>query len=235
MAVTTATPRAFEQILGALEAEISAGALEAGDRLPAERDLAARHGVSRTSVREAIRVLEVMGIVSVRRGAEHGVTLRREPGNAFSTIVGLLVGLDHVSVHDIVEFRVIVESGAARALAANGGGEALGPLLDRMEDPALPQAEFHVLDAAFHVALVRAAGNALLNLVEDAVDGLLRKLVLDVATLDWDWADVRPRLEREHRAIQAAIAARDEDRAALLVSEHIRFWGSRAAATPPSS
>jgi GntR family transcriptional repressor for pyruvate dehydrogenase complex len=138
-------------------------------------------------------------------------------------------------VHDIIEFRVIVETGAARALAANGGGEALGPLLDRMEDPALPQAEFHALDAAFHVALVRAAGNALLNLVEDAVDGLLRKLVLDVATLDWNWADVRPRLEREHRAIQAAIAAREEDRAALLVSEHIRFWGSRASATPPSS
>jgi GntR family transcriptional repressor for pyruvate dehydrogenase complex len=227
--------RAHEQILEALRAQIADGSLGVGDRLPAERELAAGFGVSRTSVREAIRVLEVMGIVSVRRGAEHGVTLRREPGNAFSTIVGLLVGLDHVSVHDVIEFRVIVESGAARALAANGGCAALGPLLDRMEDPVLPQAEFHVLDAAFHVALVRAAGNALLNLIEDAVDGLLRKLVLDVATLDWDWADVRPRLQHEHRAIQAAIAARDEDRAALLVSEHIRFWGSRAAATPPSS
>jgi GntR family transcriptional repressor for pyruvate dehydrogenase complex len=227
--------RAHEQILESLRAQIDDGSLGVGDRLPSERELAVRFGVSRTSVREAIRVLEAMGIVSVRRGAEHGVTLRREPGNAFSTIVGLLVGLDHVSVHDIIEFRVIVESGAARALAANGGGEALGPLLDRMEDPALPQPEFHVLDAAFHVALVRAAGNALLNLVEDAVDGLLRKLVLDVATLDWNWADVRPRLEREHRAIQAAIAAREEDRAALLVSEHIRFWGSRASATPPSS
>src|SRR5215213_3902250 len=222
--------RAHEQILEALRGQIDDGTLGVGDRLPAERELATRFGVSRTSVREAIRVLEVMGIVSVRRGAEHGVTLRREPGNAFSTIVGLLVGLDHVSIGDIVEFRVIVESGAARALAAHGGGDPLDPLLARMEDPTLPQAEFHVLDAAFHVALVRAAGNALLNLVEDAVDGLLRKLVLDVATLDWDWADVRPRLEREHRAIEAAIAARDEDRAAMLVSEHIRFWGDRARA-----
>ncbi len=227
--------RAHEQILEALRGQIADGTLGVGDRLPAERELAARFGASRTSVREAIRVLEVMGIVSVRRGAEHGVTLRREPGNAFSTIVGLLVGLDHVSVHDIIEFRVIVESGAARALAASGGGAELGPLLDRMEDPALPQPDFHALDAAFHVALVRAAGNALLNLVEDAVDGLLRKLVLDVATLDWDWAHVRPRLEREHRAIEAAIAARDEDRAALLVSEHIRFWGNRASPTRPSS
>src|SRR5829696_2220484 len=216
--------RAHEQILEALRAQIDDGTLGVGDRLPAERELATRFGVSRTSVREAIRVLEVMGIVSVRRGAEHGVTLRREPGNAFGTIVGLLVGLDHVSVHDIVGL------GAARALAAGGGGEGLAELLDRMEEPALAQPDFHVLDAAFHVALVRAADNALLNLVEDAVDGLLRKLILDVATLDWDWADVRPRLEREHRAIEDAIAARDEDRAAMLVSEHIRFWGDRATA-----
>src|SRR5919106_5896733 len=64
-------PRAFEHILGELEASISAGALEAGDRLPPERDLAARYRVSRASVREAIRVLEAMGIVSVRRGADH--------------------------------------------------------------------------------------------------------------------------------------------------------------------
>ena len=64
--------RAHEQILEALRAQIEDGSLGVGDRLPAERELAARFGVSRTSVREAIRVLEVMGIVSVRRGAEHG-------------------------------------------------------------------------------------------------------------------------------------------------------------------
>ena len=219
--------RAHEQILEALRGQIDDGTLGVGDRLPAERELATRFGVSRTSVREAIRVLEVMGIVSVRRGAEHGVTLRREPGNAFSTIVGLLVGLDHVSVGDIIEFRVIVESGAARALAANGGGDALAPLLDRMEDPALPQPEFHLLDAAFHVALVRAAGNALLNLVEDAVDGLLRKVITDLALIAWDWDAIRPRLIAEHRAIHDAIVAGDGERAAALVTKHVRYWGHR--------
>jgi len=219
--------RAHEQILEALRGQIDDGTLGVGDRLPAERELATRFGVSRTSVREAIRVLEVMGIVSVRRGAEHGVTLRREPGNAFSTIVGLLVGLDHVSVGDIIEFRVIVESGAARALAANGGGGALAPLLDRMEDPALAQPEFHLLDAAFHVALVRAAGNALLNLVEDAVDGLLRKVITDLALIAWDWDAIRPRLIAEHRAIHDAIVAGDGERAAALVTKHVRYWGHR--------
>jgi GntR family transcriptional regulator, transcriptional repressor for pyruvate dehydrogenase complex len=227
MAVTTATPRAFEQILGALEAEISAGALEAGDRLPAERELAARYGVSRTSVREAIRVLEAMGIVSVRRGAEHGVVLLQEPGNAFGPVLRLLVALRHVSLDDAIEFRVMVEAGAARRLATLGGSDALADLLDRMEAPGVKQQEFHALDATFHVTLVRTAGNALLNLVEDAVDGLLRKVITDLSLIAWDWEAIRPQLIAEHRAIHDAIVAGDGDRAAALVTKHVRYWGHR--------
>lgn len=229
MAVTTTTPRAFEQILGALEAEISAGALEAGDRLPAERELAARYGVSRTSVREAIRVLEAMGIVSVRRGAEHGVVLLQEPGNAFGPVLRLLVALRHVSLDDAIEFRVLVEAGAARRLAETGEGAELGAILDEMEAPGIRQATFHALDATFHVGLVRSAGNALLDLVEEAVDGLLRKIVTDVALIAWDWDAVRPQLTAEHRAIHAAIVEGDGERAAALVTEHVRHWGHRVA------
>jgi GntR family transcriptional repressor for pyruvate dehydrogenase complex len=225
--MTAVAPRAFEHILGELEASISAGALAAGDRLPPERDLAARFGVSRASVREAIRVLEAMGVVSVRRGAEHGVVLLQEPGNAFQPVLRLLVALRHVSLGDAIEFRVMVEAGAARSLAAAGGGAGLAPLLDRMEAPGIRQQEFHALDAGFHVTLVRTAGNALLNLVEDAVDGLLRKVVTDLALIAWDWDAVRPQLIAEHRAIHDAIAAGDGDAAAALVTRHIRHWGHR--------
>jgi GntR family transcriptional repressor for pyruvate dehydrogenase complex len=220
--------RAFEQILGELEGAISAGALQAGDRLPPERDLAARYGVSRTSVREAIRVLEAMGIVSVRRGAEHGVVLMQEPGNAFQPVLRLLVALRHVSLDDAIEFRVMVEAGAARSLAAIGDPDgALAGLLDRMEARGVAQPEFHALDATFHVKLVRTAGNALLNLVEDAVDGLLRKIVTDLASIAWDWEAIRPQLIAEHRAIHDAIVAGDGERAAALVTQHIRYWGHR--------
>jgi GntR family transcriptional regulator, transcriptional repressor for pyruvate dehydrogenase complex len=226
--MTAVAPRAFEHILGELEASISTGALEAGDRLPPERDLAARFGVSRTSVREAIRVLEAMGIVSVRRGAEHGVVLLQEPGNAFQPVLRLLVALRHVSLDDAIEFRVMVEAGAARSLAPAGDpAGALADLLDRMEEPGIRQQEFHALDATFHVTLVRTAGNALLNLVEDAVDGLLRKIVTDLSLIAWDWEAVRPRLIAEHRAIHAAIVAGDGERAAALVTKHVRYWGHR--------
>jgi GntR family transcriptional repressor for pyruvate dehydrogenase complex len=226
--MTGVAPRAFELILGELEASISAGALEAGDRLPAERDLAARFGVSRASVREAIRVLEAMGVVSVRRGAEHGVVLRHEPGNAFGPVLRLLVALRHVSLDDAIEFRVMVEAGAARRLAqVEGGGAPLGELLDRMEARATKQHEFHALDATFHVTLVRSAGNALLDLVEDAVDGLLRKVITDLALIAWDWEAIRPQLIAEHRALHDAIVTGDGELAAALVTKHIRYWGHR--------
>jgi GntR family transcriptional repressor for pyruvate dehydrogenase complex len=220
-------PRAFEHILGELEASISAGALAPGDRLPPERDLAARYAVSRTSVREAIRVLEAMGIVSVRRGADHGVVLLREPGNAFQPVLRLLVALRHVTLEDAIEFRVMVEAGAARSLATRDLDPALAELLDRMEEPGVRQREFHALDATFHVRLVRTAGNALLNLVEDAVDGVLRKIITDVALVAWDWDTIRPRLVEEHRAIHDALATGNGERAAALLTEHIRYWGHR--------
>jgi len=226
--MTSVAPRAFEHILGELEASISAGALEAGDRLPPERDLAAQYAVSRASVREAIRVLEAMGIVSVRRGAEHGVVLLQEPGNAFQPVLRLLMALRHVSLDDAIEFRVMVEAGAARSLAAVGdAGGVLADLLDRMEAPGVRQQEFHGLDATYHVTLVRTAGNTLLNLVEDAVDGLLRKVVTDLSLIAWDWEAIRPQLIAEHRAIHDAIVAGDGERAATLVTEHIRYWGHR--------
>ena len=219
--------RAFEQILGELEESITAGELAAGDRLPGERDLASRYGVSRTSVREAIRVLESMGIVSVRRGADHGVVLLQEPGNAFQPVLRLLVALRHVSLDDAIEFRVMVEAGAARALAETREAGELGGLLDRMEATGVRQPEFHALDATFHVTLVRTAGNTLLNLVEDAVDGLLRKVVTDLALIAWDWDAIRPQLIAEHRAIHDAIASGNGERAAALVTKHIRYWGHR--------
>src|SRR5262249_8378084 len=79
--------RTFEQILYQLEEAAVAGRLRPGDRLPPERVLAEQLGVSRTSLREAIRVLEALGIVTVRRGADQGVTVRATPSNPLSNLL----------------------------------------------------------------------------------------------------------------------------------------------------
>lgn len=227
------TPRAFEAILLQLKEAIGAGHLRAGSRLPSERELAAQFGVSRASVREALRVLEALGLVGTRRGADNGAVLLSEPGNAFTTVLDLLVALRHVPLADVVEFRVMLETNAVRRLASEDHSsslERLGSLLDQMADPLLEQPEFHQLDASFHVTLVRSAGNRLVNLVETAADSTLRSLIADVALVASDWSSVRPRLIAEHQAIYDAIAAADPGLAEERTAAHVRFWGNAVIA-----
>jgi GntR family transcriptional regulator, transcriptional repressor for pyruvate dehydrogenase complex len=218
--------RAFEDILLQLEHAISNGRLAAGDRLPPERELAERFQVSRTSVREALRVLETLGVVSVRRGAENGAVLMRRPGNAFAPTLRLLLALEHVSLSNVVEFRVMIESSAARLLAKEPDEEVLGRLRDLLPETA-DQFEFHKIDAAFHRTLVEVADNDLVDLMVDATNGVMSKLINDVVLVSWDWKSSGARLLKEHREIYDAIAAGDADAAAERVTEHARYWGNR--------
>lgn len=226
-----AVPRAFEDVVRQLRAAIVAGTFRPGDRLPAERELAERFQVSRASVREALRVLETLGIIGVRRGPDNGAVLLTEPGNVFPTVLELLVALGHVPLADVVEFRAVLECAAAERLSADPEAAVahLGALLTAMEQ-APDQEAFHRLDAEFHVALVRSAGNQLLNLVQHAADGILRQLIRDVAQVAMDWDTMRTRLIAEHRAIHAAIATGDGSTAARLVREHVRRWGGSVLA-----
>jgi GntR family transcriptional repressor for pyruvate dehydrogenase complex len=138
-----------------------------------------------------------------------------------------------VPIGDLVEFRVMMETGAARRLSespTDGALAALSGLLAEMAEPDLPQADFHRLDATFHVTLVRSVGNTLLNLVETAADSTLRTLITDVALVAADWSTARARIEAEHRGIYQALAAGQPDEAATLVTDHIRYWGHSIAA-----
>lgn len=229
--------RAFEEILLQLERAISRGHLSAGDRLPPERELAERFQVSRTSVREALRVLETLGVVSVRRGAENGAVLMREPGNAFATTLQLLLALEHVSLVNVIEFRAMVESWAVRLLAQSRDEAAIARLGELLPE-TVDQLEFHKIDAAFHRVIVEAAGNDLIDLMVQATHGVMSKLMNDVVLVSWDWKSAGARLLREHREIYEAIVAGDADQAAARVTEHARYWGNRvvqSSVTPGTS
>ena len=123
----------------------------------------------------------------MRRGAEHGVVLLQEPGNAFQPVLRLLVALRHVSLGDAIEFRVMVEAGAARSLAAAAGAPGSRRCSTGWRRRASGSRSSTRSTPRSTSRSVRTAGNALLDLVEDAVDGLLRKIVTDLALIAWDW------------------------------------------------
>ncbi|MDX6728794.1 MAG: GntR family transcriptional regulator, transcriptional repressor for pyruvate dehydrogenase complex [Baekduia sp.] len=227
--------RAFEEILDQLEEAIVDGRLSAGDRLPSERDLAAQFGVSRTSVREALRVLEALRIVKIQRGAENGATLLHEPGNAFTYLLKLYLSLQHVSIQSVIDFLIVISCWAVSSAARGAGGPDVVADLERivgaMEDPKLDALAFHELDAEFHSGVVQASGNEVAVLVLEGCSDTLRRLILlGISDTPEKWDSMRVELAAEHRAILVALQEGDADLAESLMRTHLSIWCSRAVA-----
>jgi GntR family transcriptional repressor for pyruvate dehydrogenase complex len=222
--------RTHQLVLTWIEQQLSDGALTVGGRLPAERMLAGQLGVSRTSVREAIRFLEAMGVVraGVGSGPEAGTVVISDPTAALGAALRLHVATQHLPVSDIVETRVLLESWAAtRARADAPELEQAAALLDEMDAVGRGSQEaddFLALDVRFHLALADAAGNAVVSAMmgslREAIQGYAGKLTANLS----DWDATASRLQAEHRGILAAIRTGVGARGARLVADHIEGY-----------
>jgi GntR family transcriptional repressor for pyruvate dehydrogenase complex len=222
--------RTHQLVLQWIENQLSAGELTLGGRLPAERMLAEQLEVSRTSVREAIRILEAMGVVraGVGSGKDAGTVVIADPTTALGSALRLHVATSHLPVADIVETRVLLESwAAARARTDSPALTEAAALLEQM-DSAVDTEEFLGMDVRFHLALAEAAGNAVVS----AMMGSLREAIQSYAgtfTANLpDWDATAARLRAEHREILAAISHNDGARAADLVAAHIEGYYKEA-------
>ncbi|MGM9471589.1 FadR/GntR family transcriptional regulator [Pseudarthrobacter sp. YS3] len=222
--------RTHQLVLHWIEGQLAEGKLAVGGRLPAERTLAEQLKVSRTSVREAIRILEAMGVVraGVGSGPEAGTVVISDPTAALGSALRLHVATQHLPVSDIVETRVLLESWAvARAKADAPELERAAALLDEMD--AVGRADktaddFLALDVRFHLALADAAGNAVVSAMmgslRESIQGYAARLTGNLP----DWDETAARLGAEHREILAAIRNDDGVRAAKLVAAHIEGY-----------
>lgn len=222
--------RTHQLVLHWIEDQLSGGQLAVGGRLPAERSLAEQLGVSRTSVREAIRILEAMGVVraGVGSGPDAGTVVISDPTAALGSALRLHVATQHLPVADIVETRVLLESwAAARAKPGAPGLGLAAALLDDM-DADRGVDDFLALDVRFHLALADAAGNAVVSAMmgslREAIQGYAEKLTANLP----DWDATAARLRTEHREILAAIMNDDGGRAAELVAAHIEGYYKEA-------
>ncbi|WP_159606086.1 FadR/GntR family transcriptional regulator [Agromyces humi] len=249
----SAEPRAWEQVLQHIERRLLDGELAPGDRLPGERVLAAELGVGRSSVREALRVLEVLGLIRTHAGSgpTAGAIIIATPGGGMSALMRLQVAANGFPVADIVAMRLVLEASVADGLAA---ASALVPqtdapdlepadrLLDAMDAPDLAPAEFLALDAAFHLALAEASGNQVITAtmagLRSGIEGYARAGLATIA----DWHATSDRLRGEHRGVVAAIRAADAASARSRMHDHIAGYYAETfidpapapARTPPS-
>lgn len=211
--------RTFEEVLARIERRIAADGLTAGDRLPAERRLAEELGVGRSSVREALRVLETLGVVSsqVGRGPDAGAVLISRPDSALTDLLRLHLGLATLEMREVVDTRHMIEQwAAARAAASGADTSALTSALSRMDRARTPD-EFVEHDTAFHCAIADASGNRLVSAIMRSLRDSMRRYAVEAVERLGDTAILRA----GHVRILTAIEQGDPDGAARAVSAHL--------------
>jgi GntR family transcriptional regulator, transcriptional repressor for pyruvate dehydrogenase complex len=222
MAVTDA---AIEQI----KSMIVSGELAPGDRLPPEKDLAESLGLSRSSMREAVKALEVMRVLDVRRGDGTYVT-SLEPHLLLEAISFVVDMHDDNSLLEIFAVRRLLESHTASVAARTAGEKELEELYSEVAMTAdMTDIESLVAhDLRFHSAIAQAAGNSYLaSLLDSLTSQTVRARIWRGLTEE----DAVERTLSEHRAITDAIAARDADLASALATAHVsgvERWLQRA-------
>jgi GntR family transcriptional repressor for pyruvate dehydrogenase complex len=196
---------------------ISEGTLAPGGRLPSERELATSFGVSRSSLRQALKVLEIMGVISQHVG--DGTYLNSSAKAILSEPMQFLILLDGISVHELMEARLIVEPELAAQAAERATDDDIANIrreLDGMENAKRDPARFIEHDLLFHQTIFAAARNRVCGLMFAVVHQSLKDLITMTSKV----------VEAEHtlvlhRRILTAIRKRDPEEARRRMSEHL--------------
>ena len=180
-----ATRRAFEEIAAQIRGQLVRHALRAGDRLPAERQLAEQFHVSRNTLREALRSLEIAGLLELRKGAAGGAFIKEGGGDAAVAGLADLFHLGAIRPQHLTEARILIGTEVARLACARRTPEDIAALQRNVEAAEAATAAGDVVARAainyeFHRLLARAAQNPVLIILTDALMEMTRHFVEQV-------------------------------------------------------
>lgn len=213
-----------DRVVSRIESLLQSAELKVGDRLPPERELAARLGISRAALREAVKVLEERGALVVRHG--RGIFI----GDGIAEALRRSLLDRQMTLSELYAMREVLEAPAAAWAAASATEAEIANLADelRMLNEVAKQPldidRLGQLDAAFHLSIVRTAKNQFLLRTEGVLQEMLRVAMESTLAIPGRL----PVATREHQAIMAAIRRRDPDKARLAVLRHVA--GARRAA-----
>ena len=192
--------------------------LKPGDMLPPERELVQRFGVSRGSIRDAIRSLEAVGLVEPRQGI--GTVVREVPADAVVAPVASVLLQKRKVIHELLDVRKIIEPALARRAALHASPEQISEMraILRRQEEKVRRGELATdEDAAFHYAIALAADNSVMMKLVRVLMDLLRKA-------RERWLQAQGRAEKSlagHLRIIAALEQGDADAAEAAMRQHL--------------
>lgn len=209
-----------ERVISHVRDLIARGELRPGDRLPAERDLSAKLGVSRPTIRAGLRALAAMGVVQPRHGS--GTYIPEGPPTLVTEPLRFLAALHGLTREEMYEARRVLEVSAAGLAAERASAEHVAAIAEEVaslfaaiEDPV----QFLVHDIRFHRAVAAACGNSIIASLVEMVAALYYEQRRETAARATD-LNLRDAADL-HRGIYLAIRKRDADHAKTLMNRHL--------------
>ena len=214
----------FEQIFS----RIADGNLKPGEKLPTERELAAQFGVSRSTVRETLRMLQHSGLIRIKYGSQGGAFVATDDWTPVSNALRMMLRLNQTPFAQLLEARAFIEAASARLAAARATPEHLAKLrssLERLEANLDDMTVLNETNREFHITIAHAADNLVILATVQALQKLVAGSLEDL---------VRARTSAEviltsHTEIYNAILERDADAAERAMNRHLQTIEKRAA------
>jgi GntR family transcriptional regulator, transcriptional repressor for pyruvate dehydrogenase complex len=207
-----------DDIVQQIMRQISTGNLRPGQRLPPERDLCKSFNTGRSSLREALRCLSIMGVLTARVG--EGTSVALDGGKFLETVMQWRFITEKYDIKNLMELRIALEGLAAAAGAERATDEdieSLENMISRMEASVDDPKRFGSLDLDFHLGIARASQNQVIFDLVSLIRGQLARALAAVLVLP----HARPRSVEEHTAVLRAVKRRNSEAARKAMQAHL--------------
>ena len=218
--------KAYEEVADQIRERIFSATVKTGERLPTERDLAAQFGVSRVAVREAIRALELGGLLLVKKGPKGGIFVAEEPHRPIGDSIGNLLARGEARLRDLFEVRMLIEPYAAERVAKIGTARNFTELRAMIDEADAAHARgdpIRELNIELHRQLIRLARNPVLAAVGETVLVMLSERLKPVTSRASSTA------LGLHKKLLEAFQRRDAASARAIMEEDIASVGRHYA------
>lgn len=215
--------KVYEQVIDQIKEMIANGTLKRGDKLPSERELVEQLQVSRTSIREALRALQIIGLVECNQG--EGNFIKESFENSLFEPLSIMFMLQETSPEEILELRKVIET-ETTALAAKRISddelEHMGNLITQFKE-AKDDLNGVEIDKEFHYLIAQASKNLLILNILNAVSSLIDSFIKDARKKILAVEDNRELLVKQHENIYDALLKHNSKDAALYMRRHLEF------------